>query len=120
MATTKALTVVRDDVTMTASAGDATSAALDLTDGYGAIAHIKLTNGGTGPTVAAQVQVQVSADDSNYYDYGGALVGSTANSAVVSWNIPLDKSVMYVEFVTGSNTGQDVTMRIEVAEVSAI
>jgi hypothetical protein len=120
MASSKTVTVVRNNVTMTAGAGDSTSSSTDLTDGYGATALVKLTNGGTGPTVAAQVQIQVSGDDSNYYDYGGPLVGNTDNSGVESWAIDIPASVEYVQFVSGSNTGQDVTLRVEVNELSKI
>lgn len=120
MATTKTVTVVHNDVTLTAAAGDTTSSSVNLLDGYGAMAHIELTNGGTGPTIAAQTQIEVSPDDTNWYEYGGPLIGTTGNSEVSFWNVPLDKGIAYVRFVSGSNTGQDVTLRVEVTEVSAV
>ena len=85
MASTKAVTAVWNAQTLTAGAGDTTSSVITLDDGYGAGLHIKLTNGATGPTVAAQVQIQVSADNVEYYNFGPALVGSTSNNGVVSW-----------------------------------
>jgi hypothetical protein len=120
MASTKVVTVVEDDVTLTAGAGDDTSTGVNLTDGYGGKAFVKLTNGATGPTVAAQVQLQESADNSNWYDLGGPLVGSTGNNEVVSWPVPIDMGTLYIRSVSGSNTGQDVTVRIEVSEVTGI
>lgn len=120
MATSKSTTTVRDDVTMVAGAGDATSSSVNLTTGYGAIAHCELVNGATGPTVAGQIQIEASPDDTNWYEYGGPLVGNTDNNGTAYWNIPIDPAVQYVQFVTGSNTGQDVTMRIEVTEVTKI
>lgn len=121
MASTKAVTVAHNDVSLTAGAADTTSSAVNLADGYGATIFVKLTNGGTGPTVAAQVQIEVSADNSNWFKMGGALVGSTANSAVVSWGgIRVEPGVQYVRFVSGSNTGQAVTVRAEVSEVTAL
>ena len=121
MATTKGVTVLFNDVALVAAAGDQTSAAADLADGYSATASVKLTNGATGPTVAAQVQIQTSPDNSNWYAFGGSLVGSTVNSAVVSWGgIEIPMGVKYVRGVAGSNTGQNVTVRMEITEVSAV
>jgi len=120
MATTKAVTVLFDSVALVAAAGDQTSAAVNLTDGFGGVAEVKLTNGGTGPTVAAEVQLQASADDSNYYEFGGPLTGSTTSSAVRSWVIDIPIGVMYLKAVAGSNTGQNVTVRVEMAEVTAV
>jgi len=47
----------------------------DLSAGYGAQVDIKLTNGATGPTVAAQVQIQVAADTGGtlFVNFGGLL-----------------------------------------------
>lgn len=119
MAATKSVTVVHNNVTLTAGAGDTTSSSIDLVDGYGAIAHIKLTNGATGPTVAAQTKVQLSPDDSNWYDLV-TIAGETANSAVRQANVVIPPEAKYARFVSGSNTGQDVTLRVEVSEISAI
>ncbi len=115
----KSPTVVRANVTMTASAGNATSSSVNLTDSRGAVCDIKLTNGATGPTIPAQVQVEVSEDDSNYYAFGGPLKGNTDNNGIESWGgIAIPASARHVRFVSGSNTGQDVTMRIGVSEIT--
>lgn len=121
MATTKTTTIVWDNVVLTAGAGDTTGAAVDLTDGYGAVVDVKLTNGATGPTVAAQVQIETSPDNSNWYEFGGALVGSTANNGVAPWgSIEIPIGTKYLRPIAGSNTGQDVTVRVEVTEVEAV
>jgi hypothetical protein len=120
MATTKANTELHSSTTLTAGAGDTTSSSVNLIDGYGAGAFIRLTNGGTGPTVPAQVQVEVSFDDSSWIDFGGPLVGTSTNSDVIEWYVPIDKSVRYVRFVSGSNTAQDVTLDIDVTETTKI
>lgn len=121
MATTKAVTAIWSGQTLTAGAADTTATAVTLDDGYGAALHIKLTNGATGPTVAAEVQIQVSADNSEWYDFGGALVGTTNNSDVVSWGgIEIPIGVEYLRLVAGSNTGQDVTVDADLSEVSAV
>jgi hypothetical protein len=120
MATTKARTSIWSSQTLTAGAGDTTSTAVDLSDGYGAQVNIKLTNGATGPTVAAQVQIQYSADDTTYFNYGGPLVGNTDNNGVESWSVTVPIGVEYIELVAGSNTGQNVTVDADISEVTAV
>lgn len=120
MAAVKANTQLANGVTLTAGAGNTTSSAADLTVKYGAVVNVKLTNGGTGPTIAAQVQVQVSEDNSKWYNYGPALIGDTANSAVRSWTIVIDAAVQYVRTVAGSNTGQAVTLDADCSVISSI
>jgi len=120
MATTKSISVLDDDTTLTASAGDHTSSVWTLTDGFGGELHIKITNGATGPTVPAQAQIQVSPDNSNWYDFGGPIVGTSTNSDVVSVTVNMPIGIQYAKVVSGSNTGQDVTIRVEGTEVTAI
>jgi hypothetical protein len=121
MAITKSAAVIWNGITLTASAGDTTSAGQNLAAAYGAVLDLKLTNGATGPTVAAQIQIQVSEDNSNYYNYGGALKGSTVNSAVSQWGgIEVPLGTNYVRLVGGSNTGQNVTARAEISMVTKV
>jgi len=120
MAATKTSTVHQNNVTLTAAAGDTTSTAADISASYGAILTIKLTNGATGPTIAAQVIVEISHDNSIFYQLAGPLVGSTANNGVVSWSLRIPVEAKFVRTVSGSNTGQNVTLRSEITEVSAL
>ena len=120
MATTKVMTEIWSATTLTAAAGDTTSAAITLDDGYGAFVSIKLTNGATGPTVAAQVQIQTSQDGTVYFNYGGPLVGSLVNAAVTSWSVEIPIGVEYLKLVAGSNTGQNVTVDADISEVTAV
>lgn len=121
MATIKARTEIWAAQTLTAGAGDTTSSAVDLADGYGAALTIKLTNGATGPTIAAQVQIEVSNDNSEWVKFGGPLVGGTANNGVSSWGgIEIPIGIKYVRLVAGSNTGQNVTAEADISEVTAI
>lgn len=120
MASVKTVTVLDDNVTLTAGAADRTSSVATLTTGYGGQLHIKHTNGATGPTVASQSQVWVSPDNSNWYKLGGALVATLGNNAITSWSVPIPIGVGYVEVISGSNTGQDVALRVEIMQVTAI
>lgn len=121
MTTTKpAPSVLADNVTLTAGAADYTSSVLDLQDGYFAGLGIKITNGATGPTVAAAAQVWWSFDNSNWYKLGGAYGAQTTNNGVYSWPVPLPSWAKYVKVTAGSNTGQNVTLRVEGLEVSEV
>lgn len=121
MAATKTRTSIAAAVTMTAAAADVTSSAVTLTTGYGASLDLKLTNGGTGPTVAAQIQIQLSNDNTTYWNFGGPLIGKTSNSGVSSWaGIRIPIGAQYLKIVTGSNTGQNVTLDADISEVSTI
>ena len=119
MAITQTNTVIHDNATLTASAADTTATAQDMSGTEGGSLFIKLTNGATGPTVPAQVQIQVSGDNSNFYNFGGALIGGTANNGVSQWGgIDIPKGNKYVRTVSGSNTGQNVTLRVEIVKVT--
>ncbi len=122
MASTKSRTSIWSAQTLTAGAGDTTSNAVDLSTGYGAQVDIQLTNGATGPTVAAQVQVQVATDVAGtlFTKFGGPLVGSVTNSAVSSWSVELPIGVARVRLVAGSNTGQAVTVDADISNVTGI
>ncbi len=122
MASTKVRTSIASAVTMTAGAGNVTSTAVDLSTGYGAQADIQLTNGATGPTVPAQVQVQVAADVSGtlFVNFGGPLVGTSTNSAVSSWSVELPIGVARVRLISGSNTAQAVTLDADLSQVTGI
>jgi hypothetical protein len=121
MTTTKTITAIWSGQTLTAGAADTTSSVVTLDDGYGAALHIKLSNGATGPTVAAEVQIQVSADNSEWYDFGPPLVGNEDGNGVESWGgIEIPMGVEYLRLVAGSNTGQDVTVDADISEVTAV
>jgi len=121
MATTKAFTAIWNAQSLTAGAGDTTSAAQTIDTGYGAALHIKLTNGATGPTIAAQVQIEVSGDNTEWYNFGGPLVGSVSNNGIAQWGgIEIPIGVEYLRLVAGSNTGQAVTVDADISNVTAI
>ena len=110
---TKATTVHHDTITLTAGAGDTSSTIQDLTAVDNATVDLRITNGGTGPTIPAQFQIETSPDNgTNYFDFGGPLVSLTGNSIVTEWSgIHLPPGCMYVRITAGSNTGQNVTAR---------
>ena len=125
MAASKTKTSIWSAQTLTAGAANTSSSWIDLSGAYGAQISIKLTNGATGPTVAAQVQIVV-ANDYNAGSptlpvyFGGAFVGGTANSEVDYLSVELPIGVAAVQLVAGSNTGQDVTVDADIAVVSGV
>jgi hypothetical protein len=110
---------------LSAGGADVNGAWIDLSTSYGAQIDIKLTNGGTGPTIPAQVQVQVAT---NYnagsptlpVNYGGALVGSVTNSVVSQFSVEIPIGVAAVRLVVGSNTGQAVTVDADISSVTGV
>lgn len=120
MATTKANTSLHSSTSLTAGGGDTTSSSVNLTDGYGAEIQIRLTNGGTGPTIAAQVQIEVSPDNSSWYSFGGAFQGGTDSSGAYETSVTIPTAIQYVRTVSGSNTGQTVTLDAVVTEITAV
>src|SRR5690242_13698600 len=120
-AITKASVVVSNDITMTAGAGDATSADTSLTGVYRAICHIRFTNGATGPTIAPRVDVQTAEDTTAaHYSKIVTVTGGVANNGVTVFDVELNDAVEHVRFISGSNTGQNVTLRVVIEEITAI
>ena len=121
MALTKGVTSVWASQTLTAGAGDTTGMAVDTSNSYDTAISARITNGATGPTIPAQIQIEVSYDNSDWYAYGPALVGGTDNNGVYEWGaIDIPMAVQYVRPVGGSNTDQNVTVDFEVGEVTAV
>lgn len=125
MAASKTRTSIANAVTMTAGAGNVTTVGPDLSTAYGAQLDISITNGGTGPTVPGQVQIQVAADYNSgsphlFVNFGGPLVGSTTASAVSSWSIDLPIGVAAVQIISGSNTAQNTTLNCDISAVTGI
>jgi hypothetical protein len=119
MATSKTRTEIASGVTLIAGAADTTLSTVDLTTGIGAALNIRLSNGASGPTVAAQVQVEVSANSSDWYSMGRPFVGSTEDNDEIEWGgVEIAPAVMYLRLTAGGNTGQDVFLDADISEVS--
>ena len=120
MASTKAFAEIYNAYSNAAGASN-TTAAQTIDDGYGAALHVKLTNGGTGPTLPAQVQIEVSADNSEWYEMGGPMVGSVTLGVTRSWGaIDIPIGVEYLRLTVSGNTGQAVVVNADISEVTAL
>jgi hypothetical protein len=122
MAATKAVTAIFSGETFVAGEAHAASSVITLDDGYGAALHVKITNGATGPTIPLSLQIQVSSDNSEFYDFGGPLQGLTTNNGVISWGgIEIPIGVEYLRLISAvTNTGQNVTVDADISEVTAV
>lgn len=122
VAPTKSRTSLWSAQTLTAGAGNTTSSAVNLSAVFESSIDIKLTNGATGPTVPAQVQVQVANDSGGtlYVNYGGALVCTSTNSDVCHFSVVIPIGYASVKLVAGSNTAQNVTVDADISTVTAI
>lgn len=110
------------------AAGATTRGTLDLESAYGGFLTIKMTNGGTGPTVQCQCNILVAhnaalpaagsagSDWKTIATYGG---GTTA-SAVTEQSLPVDPSIMAIEVEFTGNTGQAVTVEAYLSELTSI
>lgn len=121
MAATKARTSIWAAQNLTAGAANTTSASQDLHATYGSQVDIKLTNGAAGPTIPAQVQIQVACDAAGtlFVNFGGPLVGPTGNNATASWSIDIPIGVAALQLVAGSNTVNNVTVDADISNVTA-
>ncbi len=111
------------------AAGATTLGTVDLRTAFGGLLTIKLTNGGTGPTLQAEARVLVAHNTGSTPTAAGAgadwktiyVVGNgTSASTVGEWSIPIDQSVMHCEVEITGNTGQAVTCEAFLSELSSI
>lgn len=116
------MALTKNDTTIVASASNAAGATtrgtIDLSAVYGGIVTMKITNGGTGPTVQCEGRVLIShadtlptaasagADWKTIWRFGGG----TTNSAVTEQSFQFGPEVRHLEIEFTGNTGQAVTV----------
>jgi len=123
MPLSKNVTVISNDITLTAGGGPTTTSSSSFTAGWHKMVHIKLTNGATAPSTPASAEVQASPDNTNFYTLSdlGSLTGSTASNGVQSYTKLTFAAVQYLRVVwTHGPDGNDVTARAEISEVGEI
>lgn len=110
------------------AAGGTTRGTVDLRTPHGGILTLKLTNGGTGPTVQAVANVLIAhnsgatpaagsagADWKTIWSIGG---GVTAN-AVTEQSMEVSAGVMHLEVEVTGNTGQAVVCEAFLSEITS-
>lgn len=107
--------------------GSTTRGTLDLRTKHGGLLTVKLTNGGTGPTVQAVANILVAhnagatptagsagTDWKTIWSFGG---GTTA-SVVTEQSLDIPPGVMHLEVEVTGNTGQAVTCEAFLSEIT--
>lgn len=115
---TKTLRTLQASASNTAGS-TTTGTALDLTTKFGGVATMKITNGGTGPTVACDAVLEVSGDNSTFYEYSRATAG-TSNSTSYTFVVEIPIGIMYLRSKFTGNTGQAVTVEAYFQEATSI
>ena len=116
---TKNLRTIIAAATSNGAGSTTTGTAIDLTTRYGGLLTVKITNGGTGPTVAAQANIYTSGDNTNF-KLMQTLVAPTTNSAVTEWAVDIPAGVMYLRVDVTGNTAQAVTCEAFLQELTTI
>lgn len=112
------------------AAGASTRGAVDLRTAIGGLLTVKLTNGGTGPTLQATAYV-MAAHDSGSLPATGALGttwktiatlggGGTTASAVTEFAYRVPLGVMHLQVEVSGNTGQAVTCEAFLSKASSV
>lgn len=109
------------------AAGSATRGTVDLRTRSGGILTIKLTNGGTGPTVQAVANILIAhnsgatptagaagTDWKTIWSFGGGI----AANAITEQSITVDAAIMHLEVEVTGNTGQAVTCEAFLSELT--
>lgn len=126
-------TVDKSPVTLIAAgtsnaAAGATRGAADLRTAIGGLLTVKLTNGGTGPTVQATVYVMAAHDSGSLPATGAAGTawktiavlggGGTTASAVTELAFRVPMGVMHLQVEVSGNTGQAVTCEAYLSKIA--
>jgi hypothetical protein len=119
MAVTKTLRTIIAAATSNTAGSTTTGTAFDLTTKLGGLLTAKITNGATGPTVAASVYIYTSGDNSTFKLFQ-RLAGDSANASINEWSVVIPPGVMYVRADVKDNTAQTVTCEAFLQELTTI
>lgn len=110
------------------AAGSTTRGTADLRTAQGGMLTVKITNGATGPTVPATVNILIAhnagatptaaaagADWKTIWSFAA----STGNNVVTEQSITIDPGVMHLEVEVTGNTGQAVTCEAYLSEITS-
>ena len=110
------------------AAGGTTRGTVDLRTAQGGILTVKLTNGATGPTVAATCNILIAHNSGATPTAASAgadwktiwsFAGTTTNSAITEQSIDVGPGVMHLEVEVTGNTGQAVTCEAFLSEITS-
>ncbi len=109
-------------------AGSTTRGLVDLTTAFGGTLTAKISNGGTGPTVQAVVNVLIAHDatqpaDGSAGSYWKTIFSAgngTAANTVGEWCLDIPIGVMQLEVEFTGNTSQAVTVEAYFSELTSV
>lgn len=110
------------------AAGSTTRGTVDLRTTQGGTLTIKLTNGATGPTLAATVNVLMAHNSGSTPAAASAgadwktiwsFTGTTANNGITEQPFDVGPGVMHLEVEVTGNTGQAVTCEAFLSEITS-
>ena len=111
------------------AAGSSTRGTADLRTAQGGLLTVKVTNGATGPTVPATVNILVAHNSGATPAAASAgadwktiwsFAASTGNNVVTEQSITIDPAVMHLEVEVTGNTGQAVTCEAYLSEITSV
>ena len=110
------------------AAGSTTRGTADLRTAQGGLLTVKVTNGATGPTVAATVNILVAHNSGATPAAASAgadwktvwsFASSTGNNVITEQSITIDPAVMHLEVEVTGNTAQSVTCEAFLSEITS-
>lgn len=117
MALTKSATTIQASASITPGS-PVTSSGVDLTAVYGGVLTWKITNG-TAPTTVPTIVIQISHDNSNWYQFSPVFGGDIVASSVNSRAIPIPVGVMWIRSVCTAGATNGSTMEVFLEKVTA-
>lgn len=109
--------------------GSSTRGTADLRTAQGGLLTVKVTNGATGPTAPATVNVlaahasgatptaaSAGADWKTIWSFAA----STGNNAITEQSIAIDPALMHLQVEVTGNTGQAVTCEAFLSEITSV
>lgn len=110
------------------AAGAQTRGTVDLRTAQGGLLTVKVSNGATGPTVPATVNILVAHNSGATPAAASAgadwktiwsFASSTGNNVITEQSITIDPAVMHLEVEVTGNTGQAVTCEAFLSEITS-
>ena len=121
-------TIIADGTTNAVSPA-ASRGTVDLRNAQGGLLTVKITNGATGPTVPATVNILIAHDAGVTPTAAAAgadwktiwsFVASTGNNVITEQSITIDPAVMHLEVEVTGNTAQAVTCEAYLSEITSV
>lgn len=119
MAATKTKRTIIAAATSNSAGGTTSGTEADLSTAYGGVLTCRITNGATGPTVAADLVVYVGSATGEKREFA-RMTSQTGNNAVTDFVVEIPPGVMFLNVDITGNTGQAVTAEVFLQELTTI